>query len=93
MTRYWCISCREAPSGGPYQLCRMCTDAMRDGGYPSLEDFMFAQHPACPRCGAQRARALQYRMPVSPHVPPWVALAGCVVSDERWNCENCSHSW
>ncbi|EID14674.1 hypothetical protein MPHLEI_10079 [Mycolicibacterium phlei RIVM601174] len=56
---------------------------------------MFAQRPVCPRCGAQRTRNLQYGMPVSFDVPPWVALAGCVVmgSDPRWSCESCSHRW
>jgi hypothetical protein len=83
----------EDGSDWPGALCPACEAAMRDGGFQSFVDFQFAQHPQCPECGERRARTRQYGMPARFDVPPWFALAGCVLGNEQWTCDECWHEW
>jgi hypothetical protein len=56
-------------------------------------DFGFARHPQCPACRARRTMRAVYGLPATPYVAPWKHLSGCCVSDEKWICSKCRHTW
>lgn len=75
-------------------ICRGCRDRMNTEGFGRFVDFKFAQHPACPECGARRTRATFYGMPSDPsNIRPWAYAAGCCVRSEEWLCDECEHEW
>ena len=85
------------PVDWPGVLCRACCTRMDEDGYTSLLGFRFSQHPKCPKCGAQQARAAQFGMPVNQDVytdtPPWVDWQGCCNDGHKWTCAVCTHEW
>jgi hypothetical protein len=87
----------EIPPDWPGVLCQRCVTRMHDGGYRSLVDFRFSQHPKCPRCGAERTQTAMFGMPVSEAVyrgaPPWIDWRGCCKTDDIWTCTSCAHTW
>jgi hypothetical protein len=56
-------------------------------------DFRFTRHPQCPKCHARRTMKAVYGMPVTPYVEPWKHHRGCCVTDEKWTCSQCRHTW
>jgi hypothetical protein len=56
-------------------------------------DFRFARHPQRPECHARRTKRAIYGLPATPYVEPWKHLGGYCVSDEKWTCSKCRHTW
>lgn len=82
----------------PGLLCEVCAALMTDGGFTSMADLVFSQHPACPACSAQRTRCVSYRMPSYDwriNMAPWEISGGCVVDlfPMKWSCAQCGHRW
>ena len=55
--------CQTFPPDWPGVLCERCVTRMHEGGYNTLLDFRFSQHPKCPRCGAERTQSALFGMP------------------------------
>lgn len=84
----------ETVTDWPAIICRSCHDRMRGGGHTSFVDYRFSLNPPCPRCGAQRTKAISYGMPANPSEwGPWLAMGGCCPKDEKWFCDGCEHKW
>ena len=85
------------PADWPGVLCMSCCTRMDEDGHTSLIDFRFSQHAKCPSCGAVKAKALQFGMPVSRDVyrdtPPWIDWRGCCPSGNNWTCTVCTYAW
>ena len=52
--------------------------------------------PACPVCGAREPLEIVYGLLAGPF--DWLerdhaVMGGCMVEDERWQCERCEHVW
>ena len=77
------------PADWPAVVCKRCRDTMGD----NFLEFRFARHPQCPKCHAGRTKQAVYGMPATPYVEPWKYLSGCCVSDEKWTCSKCRHTW
>ena len=90
----WLDPLRSIAMDWPGVICRDCREDMRDGGFTSLMDFVFARHPQCPQCGGRRSRRIHYGMPADPQSwAPWISMGGCCVSDEDWHCDLCGYEW
>ena len=87
------INPRPLLTDWPAVLCDHCHDRMRDGGYHSVVDYRFAQHPTCPSCGGRRTQSIFYGMPATFDFPPWKNAGGCSRKESRWNCELCWRTW
>ena len=87
----WLLS--RLPTDWPGVLCERCVIRMRDGGYTSLLDFRFSQHPACPRCGGERTQRALFGMPSTFDIPPWLDMRGCCRTPDDWTCTMCAHKW
>ncbi|RDH76924.1 hypothetical protein DVS77_19010 [Mycolicibacterium moriokaense] len=83
----------ETDADWPGALCERCTARMRKDGYTSLVDYRLAQHPACPKCGAQRTLDTLFGMLMTRDVPPWRDVRGCCVTFDDWTCGECGHTW
>jgi hypothetical protein len=77
----------------PGVLCRRCVTRMHEGGYNTLLDFRFSQHPKCPRCGAERTQSALFGMPSTFDIPPWRDMRGCCRTQDDWTCTKCAHQW
>jgi hypothetical protein len=42
---------------------------------------------------ARRTMKAIHGMPATPYVEPWKHLSGCCVTDEKWICSKCRHTW
>lgn len=85
---------RATAEDWPTVMCGECRDDMRSGGFTSSLHFALSRHPRCPRCDAQRSRAILYGMPANPESwAPWLAMGGCCLGPEKWTCEICGHQW
>jgi hypothetical protein len=78
-------------------LCMSCCRRMDEDGHTSLIDFRFSQNAKCPRCGAWKAKALQFGMPASRDeyrdTPPWIDWRGCCPNGNKWTCAACANMW
>jgi hypothetical protein len=74
-------------------LCPRCVTRMDDGGYTSLLDFRFSQHPKCPKCGAERTQRALFGHPSTFDIPPWLDMRGCCRTPDDWTCTMCTHQW
>lgn len=82
------------PQDWPGVLCSNCHERLRANGFDTLVDYRFASRPQCPSCGARRSRSLSYGLPVRyEDKPPWISMAGCVRTEENWQCAECLHPW
>ncbi|MEY2524269.1 MAG: hypothetical protein QOJ66_2834 [Ilumatobacteraceae bacterium] len=77
------------PADWPAAVCTRCCNEMGD----NFLDFRFGRHPQCPMCHARRAMSAIYGLPAAPHVEPWQDLRGCCVTEEKWTCSKCQHTW
>jgi hypothetical protein len=77
------------PVDWPAVLCTRCRNQIGD----NFLEFRFARHPQCPMCHARRTRKAIYGLPATPFVEPWQHVRGCDVTDEKWTCSACRHSW
>jgi hypothetical protein len=77
------------PVDWPAVVCTQCRDRMGD----SFLDFRFARHTQCPTCHARRTMRAIYGLPAAPYVEPWQDLRGCCVTEEKWTCSQCQHTW
>ena len=77
------------PADWPATLCTQCRGKMGD----NFLEFRFARHPQCPKCHARRTRKTTYGMRATPNVLPWEHARGCCVSEEKWTCSKCRHTW
>ncbi|KUI22755.1 hypothetical protein AU193_10685 [Mycobacterium sp. GA-1285] len=83
----------ELPADWPGVLCPRCDTAMREGGFTSLIDYLFSQHPRCPYCGAQRTQSAQFGHVFHLDFPPWDDYRGCVRRNDDWTCTECGSQW
>jgi hypothetical protein len=83
----------ELPADWPGVLCPRCVTRLGDGGYSSLLDFRFSQHPTCPKCGTQRAQRALFGHPTTFDIPPWLDMRGCCRTPDDWTCTMCAHQW
>jgi hypothetical protein len=77
------------PQDWPAVVCTRCRDTMG----ANFLDFRFARHPRCPNCQVRCTMKAVYGMPATPYVEPWKHLRGCCVTDEKWTCSQCRHTW
>ena len=52
--------------------------------------FRFGRHP---QCHARRTKRAVYGLPATPYIEPWKHLSGRCVSDVKWTCSKCPHTW
>ncbi|MCV7281719.1 hypothetical protein H7J88_18995 [Mycolicibacterium flavescens] len=84
----------KLPADWPGVLCPRCDTAMADGGFTSLIDYVFSQHPRCPFCGAQRTQSAQFGHTFHLDFPPWDNYRGCARGrGDDWTCTVCGSQW
>ncbi len=84
---------RAAVPDWPAELCDLCNDSMKAGGFTNFLEFKFSLHPRCPVCSAQRTKSTMYGMPAGPVEEPWIATMGCCVEPFEWRCGSCDYQW
>src|SRR4051794_40422186 len=77
------------PADWPAVVCTRCRDTMG----ASFLDFRFARHPQCPECHARRTMKVIHDIPATLYVEPWQRFRRGCVTDEKWICSKCRHTW